>query len=222
MGNKIKKYIITAIVGVVISELVWILAIGGISIYAMDQADIIDMDELFGTGSGGSRRTVIPGNVAGLLQAAEMIAKYMSNNGYKYSWSGLTTRYNDPGSGTSCCATYVSWCLQEAGLIDDSQHNDNVCGDNGDRGFNADSVPGDGVWRVLYDNPKWQKVVVKDESEMRPGDVVIYKTGKSHTNIYAGNGEYWDAGSNGNGAFVGQTMPHSIDGYTCSYRYIGD
>ena len=40
--------------------------------------------------------------------------------------------------------------------------------------------------------------------------------------MYAGNGEFWDAGWEGTGAFVGvtkTTYETGGDAYTCSYRY---
>ena len=193
------------------------------------EEDIIDIDELYefvdskmGNGSNNvSSKNIIPGKVDSLLEACEVIAKYMYDNTFSYSQENLTKKFNDSGkNGGCCCATYVSWCLQYAGYIDDSKHCDNVCANHSDQSYTSDSIPEDGIWKVLDDDPHWTRIVAEDESDFAPGDVIIYKTGKSHTNIYAGNGEYWDAGESGTGAFIGQTKTRGgLDGYTCSYRY---
>lgn len=217
-----KKIIKRIIIGNLIISVISGLAIFTALLIALDSAEIIDLDDFgiidkFTSNSS----NIASGNVKALLDSAEKIAKYMQKNGYTYDWSGLTTRY-DEGSPYSCCATYVSWCLQDAGFIEDSQHYDNVYGDNLTRDCTPNTVPTDGVWSLVYNNPKWKQIIAQDESDMKPGDITIYKTGKSHTNIYAGDGQYWDAGLSDTGAFVGTTKPHSMDGYTCSYRYIGD
>lgn len=154
MGNKIKKYIITAIVGVVISELVWILAIGGISIYAMDQADIIDMDELFGMGSGESKSygTNSP-TVNGMLKACQEIANYYRDHQYTYDseGGGWTDDYRQQIVRTSCCSIYVLQVLINCGL--------------------TDTLGGLDVWYVwdlLEKDPNWERIDAKDESELRP------------------------------------------------------
>lgn len=230
MGNKMKKYIITAIVGAIIGELIWIFVIGGISIYAMDQADIIDMDELFGMGSTGGSRTYASGDIAGLLKSAEIIANFMRDHNYRYYTHHPNPMYHDGehfnnvyniGSyDVSCCATYVSWCLQEAGFISDDMHTEEVCWS-----FGSNGEPLSGIWKIMIDSPDWKNVEdiigrpVKGEEDLLPGDIQIYKNGGSHTNIYAGNGEYWDAGQDEAGAFEGVTKTHPMDKYTCSFRH---
>lgn len=207
---------IASIVTTVVSVYLWF---SDITVYA----DVRKQEEV-GITSELSDGSIAPsGSVQALLESCEKIAKYMNNHNprYTYSWSGLTTRYDD-GSPYSCCATYVSWCLQDAGFIEDSQHFDNVYGDHELQNCTPQTIPTDGVWSVLYNDSKWKQFVVDDESKMYKGDVVIYKTGKSHINIYAGDGQYWDAGSSGTGAFIGTTKTHTMDGYTCLYRYMGD
>lgn len=208
------------IVGKLIVDVIAGIAIFIAILIALDSAKVIELDD-FGIIDKFTGSSIASGNVKALLESAEKIAKYMHNHMYRYSWDGLTTRY-DEGSPYSCCATYVSWCLQDAGFIEDSQHYDNVYGGHSTQNCTPQTVPSDGVWSLLYNNPKWKQVIAKDESDMNKGDIIIYKSGKSHVNIYAGDGQYWDAGQNGAGAFAGTTKPHSMTGYTCSYRYIGD
>ena len=195
------------------------------------EAGIKDPDDIYeyldskmgNTSYKASSQNIVPGNVDSLLEACEVIAKYMHDNKFTYTLNPnkLTNKFNEFGeNGGCCCATYVSWCLQYARYIDDSKHCDNVCASHSDQNYKSDSVPEDGIWKVLDDNPHWKRLVAEDESDLMPGDVIIYKTGKSHTNIYAGGGQYWDAGESGTGAFIGQTKTRGgLDGYTCSYRY---
>ena len=218
-----KKIIKRIIFSKIIVNIIVAIAIFVAILIALDTAELIDLDEFGIIDKFQSSSNAPSGSVKALLDSAEKIAKFMQENEYSYSWSNLCTTYTEGGKGGgSCCATYVSWCLQDAGFIEDSQHYDNVYGDNGTRDCSPSTVPSDGVWSLVYNNPKWKQIIAQDESDMKPGDITIYKTGKSHTNIYAGDGQYWDAGASGTGAFVGTTKPHSMDGYTCSYRYIGD
>lgn len=160
-----------------------------------------------------------------ILDWARVIAEYMRDNGYYYPKDPITgklnpnlghydIRYNDGNSKHCCCATYVSWVLQAAGFIKDSQHT-NYTG-------TIDSL--------LANNPKWKKIegATKD-GDLEAGDIQIFSV--NHTNIYAGKGEYWDAGSDlssdirKRGAFKGYaktTNTFTRGDYSYSYRYIGN
>lgn len=86
----------------------------------------------------------------------------------------------------------------------------------------------DGLWKVLDNNNKFERIVVSKEAELKPGDIQIYQShGAGHINIYAGKKDgkyqYWDAGKNAAGAFIGKTKgAYTINTknskYTCSYR----
>ena len=104
----------------------------------------------------------------------------------------------------------MSWVLQEAGII--NYHFDDP----------------EGMDRLYESEPQnWNKFVASNEADLQIGDIQLYygyrpSRGKNahHVNIYAGNGQYWDAGASGSGAFVGTTKSHSMEGYSYSYRYI--
>lgn len=154
MGKKIKKYIIAAIAGVVIGELVWLVVIGGISIYAMDQAEIIDMDDLFGISSGGSKSYGVNSpTVNGMLKACQEIANYYKDHNYTYDKEagGWTEDYRQQTVRTSCCSIYVLQVLINCGL--------------------TDTLGGQDVWYVwelLDSDPNWERIDAKDDSDLRP------------------------------------------------------
>ena len=129
----------------------------------------------------------------------------MKDNNFYYSLntSELGEVYTSSTRG-SCCATYVSWILQDLGLI--ATHT-NYSGD----------------WdSILGNDSKWERFTAQDDSDLQPGDINVF--GEAHTNIYAGNSTCWDAGDGSNGAFLGTTKAYSVTGdgrYTHSYRYKG-
>lgn len=121
-------------------------------------------------------------SIQGLLDSAKKIDDYMADNGFTYSQDyDFNKVYNEGDIKYACCATFVSWCLQDAGFISNSEHVNSV----------------DGIIETLEKHSdEWKKVYVKDMSELQPGDVGIYKNnGDSHANIYAGDSMFWDAGT---------------------------
>jgi len=107
----------------------------------------------------------------------------MEQNSYTYSVSTLpnsweaawTTHY-------TCCSTFVSWSLYEAGYTEQGRgpiHSSSTlstwCGDNGFERVNS-------------------------YSDLQPGDIVFMTSNSSnggigHTQIYAGDGQWFNAGS---------------------------
>ena len=230
MGKLIKK-ILRPWGVVAISAVGWLVIMFFIAAATMDSTDIVDFGGLFtDAGSTGGSRIYASGDIAGLLKSAEIIANYMRDHNYRYYTHHPNPMYHDGehfnnvynvGSyDVSCCATYVSWCLQEAGFISDDMHTEEVCWS-----FGSNGEPLSGIWKIMIDSPDWKNVEdiigrpVKGEEDLLPGDIQIYKNGGSHTNIYAGNGEYWDAGQDEAGAFEGVTKTHPMDKYTCSFRH---
>ena len=130
---------------------------------------------------------------AGIIAYADMIHKYMEENNYKYCVKfnneyeehvrggecGLNTTFEESKTGyqNSCCATYVSWVLQEAGYIDDAEHTNSS-----------------GELNNLLISKGWQIITNRDELE--PGDILYYNYG--HIEIYAGDGKVYNAGSGEN------------------------
>ena len=190
----------------IISIVVHIIGIIGAFIAIMlilSKAGVINLDDIGLTSSMNQSNKPITASVQGILNACEMIAKYMDEHDFYYSRSGSELGYTyDSGTRGCCCATYVSWALQETGLI--STHTDYS-----------------GSWDgILGNDPNWERFVASDDSDLQPGDVNVF--GTRHTNIYAGDGKCWDAGNGSNGAFLGTTKDYSVTGdgrYTHSYRY---
>ena len=172
--------------------------------------NILELGELEDSDSGtssfdesSSSSTESSTGVAKLLKSADKIDKYMADNGFSYYPKNDPTfneKYNKGSSKYSCCATYVSWCLQDAGMI--KEH------------VNSASE----IDRILNSSSNWTRIDAKDESEMKAGDVGIYiENGEyAHTNIYAGDSVYWDAGNTQKIQSYGKTS-HSIPTYV--YRY---
>lgn len=80
----------------------------------------------------------------------------MVKNGYNYALSDLATTFQGSKSGKKvCCATYVSWVLQETGYLSDSEHT------NG-------ATP---LYSTLV-NKGWKQV--SSISNAQPGDIFFY------------------------------------------------
>ena len=73
----------------------------------------------------------------------------------------------------SCCATYVSWVLQDAGYLSASEHSNSASG-----------------LQSIMKNKGFK--VITNKSDLKPGDVLCYS---SHVEIYAGNNKIYNAGS---------------------------
>ena len=81
----------------------------------------------------------------------------------------------------TCCATYVSWVLQEAGIISDSEHFD--CATD------------------VYLLKNGFKKYSEGDKELQPGDIIIYQPGSPHIDIYVGNGKKLNAGHDVNQSY---------------------
>ena len=113
-----------------------------------------------------------------ILQKAEEIHAYMENNDYTYALSNLNSSFQASitGNHVACCATYVSWVLQEAGYNMQCIH----------------SSPG----LHSYLESKCQKIT--SYADLQPGDIAFLNTNGnsfSHVQIYAGNGTWYNAGT---------------------------
>ena len=131
------------------------------------------------TGSSGER----------IVAKAEEIHQYMEDNKYTYcvyggnsyeecgsygKGHGLNTTFEESKTGyhNTCCATYVSWVLQETGHISRAEHS------NG-----ADTLAN------TLKNKGWTKVPA---NQLQPGDVMVFS---GHVQIYGDNAEIYNAGS---------------------------
>ena len=124
----------------------------------------------------------------GILDIAETIHAYMEENHYTYcvkfcnggeeckdsSQCYLASTFEESKtSKKSCCATYVSWVLQEAGYLTETEHQD---------GANA--------LRELLLNKGWTKIT--SDADLQPEDILCYD---GHIEIYAGDSKSYNAGS---------------------------
>lgn len=123
-----------------------------------------------------------------IIEVAEKIHSYMEQNNYTYCVYGGNSYEECKGGGHglsktfeasksayhhSCCATYVSWVLQEAGYLSDSEHSDSAAG-----------------LQSIMKNKGYK--MITNKSDLKPGDVLCYS---GHVEIYAGNNKIYNAGS---------------------------
>ena len=128
-----------------------------------------------------------------VVETARKIHEYMEINRYSYcvnnsnryeecgtnnangSNHGLDTTFEKSKTGYkhSCCATYVSWVLQECGYLLESEHTNSA----------------NGLQSILI-NKNW--IRISSESELQPGDVLCWD---HHVEIYGGNNRIYNAGS---------------------------
>ncbi len=88
----------------------------------------------------------------------------------------VTFEASKTGYNNTCCATYVSWVLQETGYLTKQEHIDNYL--NG-----ANNL-------IKYLEKKgWKKI---DKKDIMPGDILCYD---GHIAIYGGKGQQYDAGN---------------------------
>lgn len=133
-----------------------------------------------------------------IVECAEYIHKYMEDNNYTYCVKG-TNRYEECGEfgkyphglndtfeesktgfHNSCCATFVSWVLQDAGYVTKEEHIQ--------YGLNG----ANNLSRFLENKKGWTRV---NSDQMEAGDIMVYD---GHVQIYAGDGTTYNAGSGPN------------------------
>ena len=148
-------------------------------------------EEIFGTSC--LIRTAGSGDSSSILNVADSIHSYMEENSYSYCTLGAEDNSHEGECGLdatfedsktnhhlTCCATYVSWVLQDAGAIEDSEHT------------NSSSA-----LATLLGSKGWTKIETYDELEA--GDIVFMTCNTTdtieHTQIYAGNNDWYNAGT---------------------------
>jgi len=133
---------------------------------------------------------------------AKEIHDYMRENNYGYctydhrcnhaGGCGLNITFETSKENfhNTCCATYVSWVLQETGYITKQEHIDkNLNGANN---------------LIKYlDKKGWKPI---DKKDIMPGDILCYN---SHIAIYGGRGMQYDAG---NKKLLEQEAPCKVSG----------
>jgi len=154
-------------------------------------------------------QTTASGSAGRILEVAEEIHSYMEQNNYSYCILGAERNSHSGGHGLNntfeesktgykltCCATYVSWVLRDAGLIDTTIHGALQLGEY---------LVKNGFTIVSY-------------SEMEAGDIVIMtRSGGGHTQIYAGDGQWYNAGSESS---VTGSAPYTSQIDTSRIKYV--
>ncbi len=147
-------------------------------------------------------------------RGADALAIARSDLGQNISslkYSGNLASYLDKWPGNNvCCANFVSACLEKAGLIRHSEHNDNVTG----------------LANNLRNDPNWRSV---DANHLSPGDVVCFEVPgeghMAHVEIFAGykNGQPTFIGSNNVNADGTQRITEGYAGYhiDAAFHYAG-
>ena len=148
-----------------------------------------------------------------IIQIADEIHRYMQDQKYTYCVYG-TNKYEEcknygkthglnktfeqskTGYQNTCCATYVSWVLQEAGYLEESEHTDGATN-----------------LMKLLKNKGW--VQISNVSQLEPGDVIYY--GYGHIEIFAGDGKVYNAGS-GNAIRGSSPATNSINSMSFGLR----
>lgn len=200
--SKIFKRIKRIITALIIIIVIVMLIIG--IMFLLDILGITDIDD--GNASDFGDSSTASASVEKLLESAKKIDEYMADKGYHYyqPGEGFDNKYDDGNSTATCCATYISWCLQDAGMIKDHF---NYAGD---------------IYSTLKSNSDWEEVNASDESDLKAGDICVYYNSAEnppyyHVNMYAGNSQFWDAGSDE--AIKGKgTISHPLPTYVLRYK----
>jgi hypothetical protein len=145
------------------------------------------------------------------VTALTIAQAHLGRNIQDLKYNGDLAKYLDKWpSSHVCCANFVSACLEKAGLITHSEHNDTV------RYLAAN----------LRKDPKWRAV---SHSHLQPGDVVCFDVpgegSYAHTEIFQGyrNGRPTFIGSNNVNADGSQRISVGSAGYAIDavFRYHG-
>lgn len=142
------------------------------AVYSMDKRINIAKD-IFG-------ETIVTGEIGEqMMKAAEAIRLHCVRNGYTYNYSvpdydeGVKSLWNKKNV---ACASYVAWVLAEVGYEDEI----NKCYFRGATNLGEYLEYTLGFKRVSYDN-------------MQAGDIIVWP--EHHTQMYAGNGYWYNGGS---------------------------
>lgn len=131
---------------------------------------------------------------------AKEIHDYMRENNYGYCTydsrcnhegnCGLNATFelSKNGHHNTCCATYVSWILQEAGYLNKQEHIEN-------------NLNGANNLIKYLSNKGWKEV---EKKNIQPGDILCYN---GHIAIYGGKGKQYDAG---NRQYINKEAPCKI------------
>lgn len=114
-----------------------------------------------------------------IIEVAKRIHEYMEANKYSYALGNLDSTFEKSKTGhhNTCCATYVSWVLQEAGYVTESEHISN-------------NLNYANNFRSALQSKGFK--VINNQADLQAGDILCYD---NHVEIYAGNNTIYNAGS---------------------------
>lgn len=152
------------------------------------------------------------GTGGSIIENAKIIHEYMEQNNYTYCVYGgnsyeecgtygkahglnVTFEQSKTGFHNTCCATFVSWVLQEAGYITAQEHTN---------GANA-------MTNLLLSKGF---TVIRDVTQLEPGDIISYN---EHVEIYAGDNTVYNAGS-GNSIRSASPQAKNVSGMNMGLR----
>lgn len=165
--------------------------------YSIDKSRILPNSKDFEKGdknsdTGNNSSTIVSGSAKGILEGAEKVHTVYEQQGWSYYsslneliWNDIKASTNNP-SKKVCCATFVGSALYAGGVFPENVINQ----------YNY-NLPDD-ISRLCQEHG-WTKIT--SYSQLAPGDVVIMSgpgggSSIGHTQIYAGNGTWYNAGSN--------------------------
>ena len=153
--------------------------------------DFEDGDVSIDIDIGNMGSAVVSGSASGILEGAEKVHTMYEQQGWSYyssinelTWENIKVSTNNPSRKT-CCATFVGSALYVGGVFPENVINQ----------YNY-NLPDD-ISRLCQDHG-WKKIT--SYNQLAPGDVVIMSgpgggSEIGHTQIYAGNGTWYNAGS---------------------------
>lgn len=95
------------------------------------------------------------------------------------------------------CAQYVSWALVDIGVLKEGQsiYKAYSDGKNEIKGSGANKIQNSKKVKIINANAKTPKEL-EQEGRLKPGDIMLWYN-VQHTNVYAGNKKFYDAGHAG-------------------------
>lgn len=145
-----------------------------------------------------------PASAKGILEGAKKVHSMYEQQGWHYytntnqlRWEDIRYSTNNPSKAT-CCATFVGSALYVGGVFSENEINK----------YNY-NLPSD--ISQLCEDHGWKKIT--NYNQLAPGDIVLMTlpsggSSPEHTQIYAGNGTWYNAGSD---SAIQRENPYATD-----------
>lgn len=150
------------------------------------------------------KATTIKQKTQEFLNSLEKISKKIqedakNNNDWIYSNSRTESTFDnaDKTTKTSNCALYIVWGLVDVGILEEGEgfyknYGEEIIyyGENAEKNINEKMT------LTKTDNKKASELI--EDGTIKEGDIILWGDGKRHTNVYAGNKKWYDAGMHTN------------------------